>query len=148
MSAETDIEECSFAIAPDKETDAQLALAGQFGAWIEECDCLDDAVERLGFVLERDGDGRVCRVFKENLLFGDDDEFFEALGPHVRRGSFVVMHGGVDDERWTYRFTGRRCIVETAEDLGEEEEDEDGLYEDLGPTDPEYDEGELDFDVD
>jgi len=140
VAKDCEIEDAVFAITPQNEEGAFDALRETFGSWMKDADTIDDAFEALGYAIERDGEGRICALFKEMTRFTDDDELFDALGPWVRRGSYVTMTNSYGEGTTTYRFTGRTCVVETDDDEPLDpddmsDEDEEGGFERDGDPD-------------
>lgn len=60
-----------------------------------------------------DVQGDLVRISFTGEKLGDDKTLFDALGPFVENGSFIVMQGE-DGEMWRWVFDGARCIEQSA----------------------------------
>ena len=59
-------------------------------------------------------DGSISAVRFEGEKLGDDIQLMQALGPFVKPGSYIVMHGE-DGAAWRWFFTGVTCIEQAAD---------------------------------
>lgn len=77
----------------------------------------DDLVKvfaEWGWEAEVSPDGDICDLYFIGEKFRDDDLLFEALGPYVKEGSYLVMIGE-DHNFWRWYFDGERCTEQSGE---------------------------------
>lgn len=151
-------------IRPRDEIDALEALQEDFGDvdGVSDADSLDEAMDALGWELERDDEDVVSGLCATDMD-GEADAFF-AIGPFVKRGSFIFLSWEDEEDIVGWVFTGRACHEwqpdeEELEELDEDELDDyevnleaydelDGDFEDEEEDEPErdsrYDDEELD----
>ena len=89
--------------------------SGSHYAWVDTKDfttakTLEKAVKAWRWYLEVDDKtGDVVGIGFEGEKLGDDDVLFRALGPFVKKGSFIQM-SGEDDCAWRWCFNGKTMV--------------------------------------
>jgi len=75
-----------------------------------EAKSLKELFWKWGWELVSDDGGDIVEVYTEgSVRLSNDDVLFRALGPFVRRGSFVEIRGE-DDDFWRWAYTGNEMV--------------------------------------
>ncbi len=110
--------ECIFFIdAKDKAAALKLvkAAAPDFNDTWESKDAAISATTLEGFLEETrwlpviGEDGNITDLEFEGEKMGDEEQFFNAMAPHVKSGSYIEMHGD-EGEGWRWVFDGETCV--------------------------------------
>ena len=74
---------------------------------------LKEAMQAWRWSVEEDEKGDVVGIYFNGEKLGDDVILFEAIGPFVRKGSFIQLRGE-DNSMWRWKFTGKTMHEVTA----------------------------------
>ncbi len=72
----------------------------------------ESAVHALGWEAECDDDGNICALHFDGGNQGNEEYWFDAIAPFVRKGSKLLMHGE-EGAQWYWYFDGRHCVEYT-----------------------------------
>lgn len=67
-------------------------------------DSLGQALRDWRFEIEKNHKGDVIGIKFRGEKIGDEDEMFEAISNQVQDGSYIIMGGEYDRQRWMYFF--------------------------------------------
>lgn len=72
---------------------------------------LDEALSAEAWEVETDEHGNIVDIIFEGEKSYNEDTIFEAIGPYVEKGSFIVITGE-DDRIYRYYFNGKEMVVQ------------------------------------
>jgi len=87
--------------------------------WVKgeiSADTLEELFEIFRWEIQSNEHGDVSDIFfnGEKSGYGEDLEFFQAVAPYVKEGSYIEMHGE-DGSLWRWIFDGKTCEEKWAE---------------------------------
>lgn len=78
---------------------------------VGENDSLEDILSSFGWAVDNvDEQGNITYISFEGECLGDEDRWFDAISPYVRKGSWLAMEGE-DGDIWCYYFDGSHCTT-------------------------------------
>jgi hypothetical protein len=91
--------------------------SGRHFSWVPqdfaEIDDPEELFRAWRWDIEATETGAIDSIQFAGTNLGDDEVFFEAIAPFVKKGSYIEM-SGEDGDRWRWAFDGKTCVEKKA----------------------------------
>lgn len=81
---------------------------------LEDAETLEDALGELDWESKSNEQGDIVGLYFTGEKLFNEDDWLNAIAPHVAKGSYLMMSGD-DGQSWCWYFDGTRCVTYAGE---------------------------------